>query len=146
MWACAALAVVIALAWVASGWCGGLIYWRDSSGDGVVSIGEGRVSCARFSIRMMQDTGAHFDSRSQGAWRWWFESRSANTLGVKYWLVIVPLWPAFLITAAGAAGLWRLDRWAAAANKGRCPSCGYDLRGLASGAACPECGAAAVRG
>jgi hypothetical protein len=43
------------------------------------------------------------------------------------------------ILLAGARRSWRRRR-------GRCPGCGYDRRGLAEGAACPECGRAAGTG
>lgn len=53
-----------------------------------------------------------------------------------------PLWWPTAGCAAAAAGLFIASRW------GRqpawaCAACGYDLRGLSPGAACPECGSTA---
>lgn len=59
-----------------------------------------------------------------------------------------PLWPGLIantsVYAVGWAGLlvildWRRHVWRRA--RGRCVGCGYELRGLTPGAACPECGA-----
>jgi hypothetical protein len=58
----------------------------------------------------------------------------------------VPLWiPAS--AAIGATALaWRLDTLARRrARVGLCPKCSYNRAGLAVGAVCPECGAAANR-
>ncbi len=53
------------------------------------------------------------------------------------WDVSIPMSNlATLILGAGVI-LWRLDRRRAAYE---CPKCGYDRRGLAEGAVCPECG------
>lgn len=54
----------------------------------------------------------------------------------------VPLWPAVVLSGIGAWMLRGAARRAVAA--GHCGRCGYDLRGLAPGAACPECGARAT--
>ncbi|MEK6703398.1 MAG: hypothetical protein AABZ53_14145 [Planctomycetota bacterium] len=50
------------------------------------------------------------------------------------------MWPAPALTlAAGALLIWSARR-AAHAARGFCFACGYDLKGLAAGTACPECG------
>ena len=51
----------------------------------------------------------------------------------------VPLWP--LPVAFGALA-WYAGRKIKRVRQGACPNCGYDTRGLAAGACCPECGAA----
>jgi hypothetical protein len=64
----------------------------------------------------------------------WFHS-SVHPSYVEAW---VPLW-AWLLADGGITVLaWR--RWRRWRPPGFCPKCGYDLRGLASGSACPECG------
>lgn len=62
------------------------------------------------------------------------------------------LWPGFALNTlfyAGIAwGLWQLPlalRRRKRNKKGLCVRCGYDLKGIAAGAACPECGDVAVR-
>jgi hypothetical protein len=58
-----------------------------------------------------------------------------------YWGLSLPLWIPFLLFAVPTALLWRRDHIATKrARIGRCPLCGYDRRGLAADAKCPECG------
>jgi hypothetical protein len=58
--------------------------------------------------------------------------------------VSAPLW-AVAVVALTPASLWLISTWRRRrrqrlrALRGRCPACGYDLRGNNSGA-CPECG------
>lgn len=62
-------------------------------------------------------------------------------------LPYLPVWPGFAVDSAIAAALWwmlltapgAIKRWRRR-RRGLCIACGYDLRGLAEGAACPECG------
>ncbi len=62
-------------------------------------------------------------------------------------LGIRPVWPGFALNtifyAALAWGLWQVPlaiRLGRRRRKGLCVRCGYDLKGLATGATCPECG------
>ena len=50
--------------------------------------------------------------------------------------IALPLWLVALVPAIPTAWLWWSDRQ----RKGFCRDCDYDLRGLAAGAKCPECG------
>jgi hypothetical protein len=52
--------------------------------------------------------------------------------------VCLPLWTPAVLLAAPAT-LWALRRFPARTPTSRCPACGYDLTGNASGV-CPECG------
>ena len=66
-------------------------------------------------------------------WFWWrFEVRPPMAL------VMTPLW-VIALAGAGACAAGRRAR-PACANVGACAMCGYDRRGLARGAVCPECG------
>lgn len=53
------------------------------------------------------------------------------------WSVAVPLWPT---PVAFGALAWYAGRRIKRLRKGACTKCGYDTRGLAAGACCPECG------
>jgi len=62
-------------------------------------------------------------------------------------LPLRPLWPGFIVnTLFYAIILWLLIpgpfvlRRVIRVKRGRCPQCGYDLRGQLPGAGCPECG------
>ena len=65
-------------------------------------------------------------------------------------LFYTPLWPGFALNTA-FHGVLALLLWSAPgfairrlrARRGRCPNCGYDLRGLST-AQCPECGASRI--
>ena len=76
------------------------------------------------------------------AWRWWpaierwtFASPYGVVNGTT---VVMPLWMASVPMAAWTALLWR--RLLRRRRVGACEACGYDRRGLAGDAACPECG------
>ncbi len=62
-----------------------------------------------------------------------------------------PIWPGLLANTAIFAAPWALLfigipllRRVTRRRRGRCVRCGYDLRGMPSGAPCPECGLAAA--
>ena len=64
-----------------------------------------------------------------------FHTRWSNASVSLVWLLV--------LAAASTAALFGVDAWVAARRRhGRCNKCRYDLRGLAAGAVCPECGAA----
>lgn len=66
-------------------------------------------------------------------WFWWRFELRPSPMGV----VMVPLWVVSLAGAVATAWGWRVSRRESTHG---CERCGYDLRGLAAGAACPECG------
>lgn len=77
-------------------------------------------------------------------WRWWGLTPELVAVeglhGAGTVRRVVPLWLAAgaLLGASGACA-WQARR-ARLRGVGRCAACGYDLRGLAPAAACPECG------
>lgn len=77
----------------------------------------------------------------------WFSRRP---LGNLRGLPIGIIWPGFLANTALAALLWGLPIYSLTIwrsrqiVRGRCPHCGYDLRGTPPGSPCPECGRARV--
>jgi hypothetical protein len=75
--------------------------------------------------------------------------RAERLQPVAGFLPIHPLWPGFALDAAfygtivfllwSAPGVVRRRSGRNRKRRGRCPACGYDLRGSAGGP-CPECG------
>jgi hypothetical protein len=64
--------------------------------------------------------------------------------GPGYWYSAVPLWFPALLSLLATTAAWRADwKYLRRAREGLCTGCGYDRAGLAAGAVCPECGAAA---
>ena len=55
------------------------------------------------------------------------------------WELTLPLWP---VPVAFAGIAWYAGRRIKRLRRDVCAKCGYDTRGLAAGAVCPECGAA----
>lgn len=69
--------------------------------------------------------------------RWlpsWVMVSGYQEYGLPVWMLLAP-------TTVGAVALWRADHLRRSRCAKTCASCGYDRRGLAVGAACPECGA-----
>jgi hypothetical protein len=102
------------------------------------------------------DTGATgWPVRALASEAWYFRDRpdelrhnlqlSSRATG-RVFLPLRPLWPGLAADTAIFAGVWTLfvgTPWAirrgVRRRRGRCPACGYDLRGQAA-AGCPECG------
>ena len=74
-------------------------------------------------------------SRRQG-FEWWFQWGQWSDVRLYSTEVFIPLWVLVLLTGLPTGWLW----WRERERPGLCASCGYDLRGNASGV-CPECGA-----
>jgi hypothetical protein len=68
----------------------------------------------------------------------WGEAATPQ-LAPRSFAIMLPLWP--LPVAFGALA-WYAHTRIARLRQGACTKCGYDTRGLAAGACCPECGAA----
>jgi hypothetical protein len=152
-WVSTALAILVAGFWVGSIWYE--VSWHDASlppHDFVIGGG-----CVRYYHIPFADR-ARFPSTSE--WRFsdatpggfeWLPSWKVNSSGtpapgssLQLEILGLPLWPAAGLFAVLGALLFA--RAARAGRRGRCPSCGYDHRGLAAAAACPECGTVPARG
>jgi hypothetical protein len=72
-------------------------------------------------------------------WRWGFAWEPAQTGGFPRSLAM-PLWPAFFPVFIRSCAWWWNDIRMWRRRPGHCRRCGYDLRGLAEGSPCPECG------
>ncbi len=70
---------------------------------------------------------------------WWFRASFSQT----HKELVVPMWAIGLLAGGLMVLAWRRG---SRVEKGHCARCGYDLKGLAAGAACPECGAKAASG
>lgn len=144
-----ALAVMVVGAWLASGWW----YAQVRAGFGEVKVSNGRVSLLVWNDqggRLMKEFGYKGDGvfaiapgdRGWLAWADWGNAgrfASRPLADVRY--VRIPLW--MLLVPIGGAALWRWALLRRPARAGRCLACGYDLKGLAAGSGCPECGEAA---
>lgn len=73
-----------------------------------------------------------------GAWR------PFRAGGPKESRLLFPLWQPMLVTGLVAAYAFGSLAGARRARLGSCGICGYDLKGLPKGAACPECGKAST--
>jgi hypothetical protein len=79
-------------------------------------------------------------------WGWvrWGVGLNTTAFGVVPELFVVPVWMVVVVCGAVWGFLWWLLPGRIA--PGCCASCGYDLRGIAAEAVCPECGAKKGRG
>ena len=72
-------------------------------------------------------------------WNYWFQFRRTPSVTQ----LVIPMWPLAAATGIGALLLWWSERPERRRRLGQCAACGYDRRGLAVAAPCPECGAVA---
>ncbi|HSI34931.1 MAG: hypothetical protein ACAI43_27060 [Phycisphaerae bacterium] len=76
-----------------------------------------------------------------GAFRWYTKTTTNGTYSATNGRLAVPLWLVLLVTQVSPAiAFVRWRRRRRLRRVGSCPKCGYDLRGHAAGARCPECG------
>lgn len=85
-----------------------------------------------------EDVGRLADWMVPWGWVRWGEVLNATAMGFAPELFVVPLW--MLVVVCG--GVWGFLWWLLPGRiaPGCCASCGYDLRGIALEAVCPECG------
>jgi hypothetical protein len=147
-WTFAAVAGLIAAAWLVSGWR--LLEWRCFPAPAEYDV---RLvfGCVKYRSvvdpvivstsepgwpgRLRLDALSRYGLRTP-FWQWGIHvSRSGTTGRRSQTDVTVPLWPAFLVATGLALGCRRVARH----KPGHCPRCGYDLTAT-PGSTCPECG------
>jgi len=137
-WGGAALAIVLLVAWIGSGW------WAVHSpilGDNRFLLGSGAVAWVSYpALRSLSDS-----------WRWIYDSPFPFVWWFSYvdnggyYCLHIPLWAPLLFTLIVTGFAWRADLIARRrAMLGKCTKCGYARAGLAPDAVCPECGSAAA--
>lgn len=148
MWAVvAAASAVVVLASVVGSVATGMGWewsWARTGPTGVrgVSIARGGVHYHEAAfvpmLGSMPIVGNFFTIRVESP-GWWFRW----SMQPKAKQAVVPMW-AIGVLAGGLTvfAWWRATR----VKKGHCAQCSYDLKGLAAGAVCPECGAGAQAG
>ncbi len=130
---------------LAAAWCMSLRltfgYGGVLSGTHTCQVVSGGLLLCRWDPPM-EASRWEFEAHGSPKVQWWpgWESFSLGRAAVSWFML--PLWMPFALVGIPTAWLWWRD-WGRA-RPGHC-SCGYDLAGLAPGAACPECGKGADR-
>jgi len=144
-WVLTALAGVALLMWIASGWMYGA--WRSTSSDSIAFVLKGRAEvyisprpAPGFKVLGPPPSGLSA-GRVSRLWMWDQSWQLVPRLRVGNFGVhaVAPLWLPLLVLGIPSALLWRSR---VVRLKTNCRFCDYDLRGLAAGAPCPECGKA----
>jgi len=137
-WGGAALAIVLLVVWIGSGW------WFVSSpriGRHVLAVTDGSLMDYHFLNSVTGGFARFVMDSARGPFRWWFEYVELPNAAV----CIIPLWAPLRFTLIVTGFAWRADLIARRrAMLGKCPNCGYARAGLAAGALCPQCGTSPV--
>jgi len=151
-WGGAVVSVVLLVVWVVSGWytvyCGTTHGWD-------VYFNAGMCDSVYYPNYRSGRSSWYIDRRERAFSRdpapftlvWTFPSVSSEQWSVggdPATCVRIPLWTPVALSGLATTMAWRLDTLARRrARVGLCRTCSYDRTGLAPGAVCPECGAAA---
>jgi hypothetical protein len=138
-WTGAAVTVLLLIVWVGSGWWEGGVEIRSVGGAG---FSGGRVILGAWPPSRWEFEAIEWTC-VRGPWvgyGWWFHYLPPPVVGIA--MVFIPIWSLALLTGVPTAWMFRTDRKRRRGEReGLCAKCGYDLRGLPDGRACPECGA-----
>jgi hypothetical protein len=137
-WACAAAFAATLVTWGASvRW---ELCWQGSFQNAglELQVSNGCVQCFRFPGGSFLPEWYLGDLHPSTRWRtMWKPMYLVNRLDT---LLLIPLWIPMSPVLCAAAALWYGDIRARRRGRDTCRSCGYDRRGLAADAKCPECG------
>lgn len=136
-WGFTTLAIAWGGLWAASVWW--WMRWEPMQGHALM-VSRGAIGLGRPVKPPGARMGNTITAAPKGEPMRWRMYRTSTWFHTTTWR---PLWMHTTVSAAVAGVLWlpalrRRPRWA-------CAACGYDLRGLAEGAVCPECGVHAAR-
>ena len=110
--------------------------------DVMISLTQAGIECSRVSPQLRKwipsFTSAHAGSPAWQAPRWLPVYDPVPNI-LRNSRLFLPLWP---LPVAFAGLAWYARRRIKQLRPHVCTKCGYDTRGLAAGACCPECGAA----
>jgi hypothetical protein len=133
---------LLAVVWAASGWWH--LSWTGTRascgiGQGCVYVGEHRVYPEDWRGVSMSKL------RRPPSWMLLPSSNlvSDNVDPKPFRNYIVPIWIFEILILAATWRAWHLDMLARRARLNLCVACGYDRKGIAADAKCPECGASA---
>ncbi len=135
------IAAALVLTLAASGWR--RLFYETAAGSWI-GVGDGSldVGHAEPSRWGGQGPGVHIEDGGM-QYEWWVTTETVFFPDV--WIVTIPLWMFAVLAGVPGAVLFTLGcRARRRAKAGACAKCGYDLRASASGAPCPECGAAVI--
>ena len=137
-WGGAGLTVLLVVVWIGSGWRAVSWFWPDS---GVVGLQAGCLTYHNVAGGGKAGDYLNFWFRPENKPFKWGFSRGTRYVADAF---AIPLWFPALLSLLATAAAWRADaKYLRRVREGACPGCGYDRAGLAVGAVCPECGAAA---
>lgn len=149
--------LLLLLAWIVSGWW--IAEWERVSSDDRITftLSRGCLTPLRFTRQYWPSdsllSAETYPTRpdefrltpehTAPSWSWGFGIQQVPSHGGNFGMEhTLPLWAPFLALGLPAGWAWRADAIIRRRERSHlCLRCGYDRKGLASDAACPECGA-----
>lgn len=147
------LTVLVLGLWIASGWCRfGVFSCRVlPPASGATYIATRHAAVAMWGVLKLAaypppGSGGQWrpmgvlDRNQETKWFWGFECYETPAARGPGTILVIPLWLPLVLAGGASVLLWREERARRRVAATACASCGYDRRGLATGAPCPECG------